>query len=796
MLYNYFITAYRNIIRNRWFSLINVFGLASAMAVAMLIIAMKADQGSYDRFHEKGDRVYRVVSQSMEANVTYATSPSVLEEQLEGKYVELEQTTKIRRAFHHDINVGKGALFTAGFYAENSFFKVFDFKLKHGDLENALSAPYSLILSEGTAEKLGLNDDAFIGSTIEVKDLGTFTLTGILEDQQERSHIYFDVLCSHSTLESLQKQGQFDQRADSWNDLNNSYLYVLLREDANPNNIENALAQISNVQYPDADTRIHFQLQALHNIAGKQLMNNLSIAIPNFVLYALSFLALLILLTACFNYTNLTIAKSIIRGKEIGIRKIIGAKRSHVFTQFLTESVVLALFAFFVAVAFLEFFLLPQIKSLFIFDALNLQLKSTGANYFFFLLFSVLTGLIAGILPALHLSKFQPIKTLASNTSLKIFSKIGWRKALMGLQFVITVLFFITSILLFQQTKHMLYADYGFNQENIININLKGKDFNLLKSELSRESGILDVAGVSMSLGLGGKVTDICKKTEEGEEIVFDKIHVDENFIDLMDIQLVAGRNIQTGDPKDKSQVLINKTAVKRLGYETPEQAIGQELLIYQEEGVVYSNIIGVMEDVYSYLILNKAEPLFMTYEPQQLGVACLKIQNENIPKTITAIESAWTNLFPEESIDYYFYDEQLQLNLAPLSSGVKIFGFLTFLAVLIMSLGLLGLANYTIETRKKEVSIRKILGANLPKIIWTLSKSIMQTLGIALLIALPMAWFLNNLWLQNIAYRISLNVFNIGIGAFLIGGIAFLIIVSQALWMANRNPVEALRNE
>jgi len=796
MLYNYFITAYRNIIRNKWFSLINVFGLASAMAIAMLIIAMKADQGNYDRFHAKGDRIYRVISESTEANATFASCPVLLEEQLNEQYAELEQATKIRRAFHHDINVGKGAIFTSGFYATSSFFNLFDFHLKHGNPITALEAPYSLILSEGTAEKLGINNAVFIGTSIEVKDVGAFTLTGIVKDNHERSHIYFDVLCSYNTFESLQKKDESKQREASWNDLSNAYLYLLLHENTNPQNIETALSEISLEQYPNPDTRIHFQLQALHDIAGKQLMNNLSVAIPDFVLYALSFLALLILLTACFNYTNLTIAKSIIRGKEIGIRKVIGAKRANVFAQFLMESIVLALFAFLFAILFLELFILPQIKSLFIFQALDLQLEHNWINYFFFFVFSVLTGLIAGLLPALHLSKFQPIQTLKSNTALKLFSKIGWRKALMGLQFVITVLFFITSILIFQQTKHMLYADYGFNQENIININLKGKDINLLKSELSRESSNIDVAGVSMGLGLGGKVTDICKKIEEGNEIVFDKIHIDENFIDLLDIQLLAGRNIQIDDPQDKSQVIINKTAVDQLGFETAEQAIGQNLLIYQEEGIVYSNIIGVTEDIYSYLILTKAEPLFMTYEPKQLGIASLKIRDTNIPKTVAAIESAWTDLFPEEAIDYYFYDEQLRLNLAPISSGVKILGFLTFITILIMSLGLLGLANYTVETRRKEISIRKILGADLSKIIWTLSRSMLQTLAIAMLIALPMAWFLNNLWLQNIAYRISLNVFNIGLGAFAIGLLAFLIIVSQSLWVANRNPVEALRNE
>ncbi len=366
----------------------------------------------------------------------------------------------------------------------------------------------------------------------------------------------------------------------------------------------------------------------------------------------------------------------------------------------------------------------------------------------------------------------------------------------MGFQFIVTTFFFITVIVLSKQTKHLLFADYGFNHENIINISLKGQSFLKIKTILEKESAISSIAGSSLALGMGGKVTDICKRTEDGEEIIFDKLHIDENFIDLMDIKLLAGRTIQANDPHDKSQVIITKTAVERLGWESPEQAVGQEMLINQPEGVIRSSIIGVIDDIYNYLILTKAEPLFLTYEPAHIGIASLKIAGDQIPETITKIQRAWASAVPNTSLDYYFYKDELMRNLSPLTSAVKILGFLTFITMLIMSLGLLGLASYAAQTRKKEISIRKILGANHSSIVWTLSKSMLKTLSIAMLLALPLAIYFNSFWLQNIAYRISLNVFNVGLGTLVLAALTLLIVISQAFLFAGRNPAEVLKSD
>lgn len=797
MFYNYLITAYRNIIRSQWFSLINVFGLASSLAIGMVVIAIKKDQQNYDRFHANGNHIYRVISESKEANATFATCPSLLKGELKGKYPELVNSVNLRSAFNHDISLDNKAIFTSGFYTTASFFEIFDFKLKYGNAKTALQNPYTLVLQEETAEKLGVNHPKFIGSNIEVKDIGTFTLTGIVQKNEKRSHIDFDALSSSSTLSSLLNQGHIkNTNYQNWQDQNNNYLYLLLDENANTSKVNQALAQISIGKFPDETVRTYFQLQPLHDIGEQQLVNDLSVAVPNIVLYVLSFLALLILLTACFNYTNLTVAKSLTRGKEVGVRKVMGANRRQVFFQFLVESVVLAVGAFVFATLFFDFILIPQMKSFAGFEALNLRLESDGLSYLAFFIFSVLTGIIAGILPSTYLSSFQPIKTLKSNASTKLFSKVGWRKALMGFQFMITTFFVITAIVLFKQTKHLLYADYGFNQENIINIPLKGENFDKIKTILEQEPAISGIAGSSFAMGLGGKVTDICKATEEGAEIVFDKLHIDENFIDLFEINLLAGRSIQPNDPRDKSQVIINKTAVKRLGWENPTQAIGKEMIINQPEGAISSTIIGVIDNIYNYLILAETEPLFLTYEPAHIGIASIKVSQEQIPATITKIQEAWTSAVPNTPLDYYFYKDELTRNLAPLKNMVSILGFLTFITVLIMSLGLLGLASYVAQTRKKEISIRKVMGANRLNVVWTLSKNMLKTLGIALFIGLPLAIAFNGFWLQYIAYRISLSVFNVGLGALALVSLALIIVTSQGFLMANQNPAEALKSE
>ncbi len=551
MFKNYFTTAYRNIIRNKWFSLINVFGLASSLAICMLIIALKQDQQNYDQFHKNKSNIYRVVSEVQEANATFATCPPPLEAVLRGQYPEIKETTQLKWAFDKDITFNTTTAYATGFYAAPSFFEIFDFELKYGDTNTALQSPFSLILYEDIAEKMNINGPQYIGRSISVKDVGEFTLTGIAKKNTQRTHLTFDVLSSFSTLSSLQKQGKIHTLSDAWQEYNDTYLYLLLEDFASTDKLENALDQISEKHYPDVATRTYFQLQSLGAISGEQLVNSLNVAIPDFVIYALSILALLILLTACFNYTNLTVAKSIVRGKEIGVRKVIGANRRQIFFQFLTESVALALLAFLIAIPFLNKFLIPQIQSLVFFS--EIRMETTWWTYVLFFLTALVVGGIAGILPALHLSNIQPLHTLKNNVSTKIFAKIGWRKALMGLQFLITVLFFITTIIVYKQTNHLLYASYGFEQENIVNIKLKEQDFELLKTELSKEPKIIGVTGVSMMPGLGGRATSILKRYEEDDEIDFDKLYVHEGFIELLDIELLAGRTIQTDDPTDQS---------------------------------------------------------------------------------------------------------------------------------------------------------------------------------------------------------------------------------------------------
>ena len=479
----------------------------------------------------------------------------------------------------------------------------------------------------------------------------------------------------------------------------------------------------------------------------------------------------------------------------MGIRKIIGGRRRSIFFQFLLESVVLSVLALVAAAIFMESFILPQFKKLVIFDALNFKLENDWLTYLFFLLFAVIAGSIAGILPAIYLSGFQPIKVLSNVQSLKVFSRLHWRKLLIVVQFVITILFFITSIILYQQTNYMLHAEYGFEQENILNLTLKNGDLETLKTRLKQNPEVIEVGGVSILPGVGGRVTDLI--LEEGkEDAVFDKLHVDEAFLELLDIKLLAGRNFEKNDPPGKSQVLINKEAVQRMGWGDPERAIGQTLHIGQPEGIIPATVIGVIDNIYSHLIIQKPEPLFLSYEPTQLGIANIKISGKNIPETITFLEKTWSELYPEKSIEYEFYEDRLNQNLSPLTSGVSVIGFLTLITIIIMSLGLLGIASYTVEVRKKEIGIRKVMGADTKRILWTLSRSLVQMIFIAVLIGLPLTWFLNHLWLQNLPERVPLNFMNIGLGAISLLSLAFLIVFSQSYRIAQHDPVEVLRSE
>lgn len=794
MIQNYFKIAYRSLLRNSSFSFINILGLAGGMAVCMFILTLIIDQNNIDTFHTKEDRIQRVVS--LDGSNLYATAPVLVKEELLNTFSGVEKVAAIRRTWSLDIKFGEKSIPFEGLYSTPSFFELFDFDLLIGDEKTSLEQPYSIILKEEIAEKLGVNA-ADIGKAISINGWGDFKLTGILKKPIEKTHLKFDFLISEATMKPLLLAEKGNYKPDSWDDTWSTYVYFLLKENASPKSISAELPVFSKRIYADAERKLEFQLQPLSEVSPSKIVNNeLSMSMPVMLLTFLSALALLVLLTACFNYTNLSVAKSLTRVKEIGIRKVIGARRHSIMLQFMAEAVLTALMAFVLAMLMLELVILPQFSGFFIIEYFDFDSNIAISTYLLFLGFSIVVGVLAGIIPSVYLSAFRPVEVLKTSNSFKVFKRVGIRKVLMVSQLVIAMVFFTTVVVLYQQTTHLLRADYGFDKENLLNISLKGNNFEQVKTILAEHKNITEISGTSIIPGTGSLQTIDLTLPDSSQVVNTCRLDVNETFIQNLDLKLLAGREFVKQDIQGETQLVINKKSVEQMGFETPAEAIGQSVVIQYKDKKTEAQVIGVVDNFVHHFIASKTMPLMLTYQPDKIESANLKIQPQQIPGTLAFIEAKWAELDPIHPIEYRFFDEQLYEQVAIFSDAVKLIGFLAFITILITCMGLLGIANYTVQTREKEIGIRKVLGADLRRVLWTLSKGMIYPILIAIAISLPLVWFINSLWLEEFAYRITLSLSNIGLGMFLLSVLVVAIVVSQSYRVANKNPVKALRTE
>lgn len=802
MLKNYFKTAFRNLFRNKSFSLINILGLAAGMAICMLILAITHDLKSYDRFHDKKDRIYRIISdRTSRSSSSFATSPLTLHREIVGQSAAVEKGLRIKANFGGDARYDENILPISGLFAEATFFDFFDFEILYGDPARALVEPYSVVLTEELAERFGFAGRNPVGESLEVGDLGNFQITGVVRNPPSlKTHMRFESLASFSTVKPLEEQELINPSLEDWAFTDNGFNYLLLHENANPASLEPLFEKLSEDRYASMNNyRLDFRLQKLTQITPAfMLENDISFSLPKVVLYFLGILALIVMLTACFNYTNLSVARALTRAKEVGVRKIVGARRSHLFLQFICEAVLIAVFALVFAWMLLEALVAPQFEHLSLNRFLNLEIKGGWALYIQFLLFSLGIGLVAGFLPAIYLSRFQPARVLKSLTNVKVFAGLGWRKALLMLQFVISLVLIISVTVLYQQTDHMLHADYGFDRENIINLRLQGQDIQTIKAEFGALNEVVSISACSVIPGIGSNQATriaLLDATEEEDRFTH-QIFVDDQFIDNLQLNVLAGKQLE--QTPSNNQVMINQTGARRLGWANPIDAIGEAFVLDGaiDDGGQLVQVVGILEDFPYMGVLRQPESLVLRANSERLLYANLTIQSNDISKTLESIEDKWARLDPVHPVQYSFFDEQVGMAVSAYQDLLKLLGFLAALAIIITCLGLLGISAYSVETRVKEIGIRKVLGASVSRIIWILSKGLFYPLLVAIVVALPVAWYLNSLWLREIAVRISLTAANMSFGILLIALLGAGILVSQSWRIARRNPVEALKYE
>lgn len=806
MYYHYLKTGMRNLLKYKVFSGINVFGLAIAMAVCMLIILMLADQKAYDQFHDKKDRIYRILADQPDYKSPYATTPYPLASTLKTEYQGIEQATQLF-GIAGDLTGNQHTAEVRGYFADAAFFQVFSFGLEKGNPANALAGPQSIVLTHAYAESLFGTEDP-IGKTVEFFDRnslggkpvswGEYTVTGVIDQQYYRSHLKFDVLIAAASRKALQDDHRIGDLTGNWDDHFQCYTYVLLPPGQDQRHLEAALKSLAVRQYHNIPEHKDFMFrgQKLTEITpGILTGNEMFYAVPRVAYYFLGGFAFLIMISACLNYISLATARALTRAREIGVRKVTGAYRRNLVMQFLSESVLTALLALVMAIALLVF-IKPAFKGLWVNRYLDFQLSSSPEVYGAFIVFAILVGITAGLYPALRLSAFRPVQAIKSTEGLRQ-GRWGVKKALNVSQFVISMFFVITSVLVYNQFKHFLAFDYGFKAENIVNVSLQGNDYPKMAAAMRMVPGtstisasdIVPATGASNGIGLR-------KPGSSDEHTKLSIILADENFTTNLGIPLIAGRNLPPEAEGGDRFVIVNEAAIARLGYTHAADAIGKEWEADWNRGTV--QIVGVVKDFSARgpMQEDKIGPLLIRNQPTAFASVQIKIVSAKPMETVARLKAQWERIDPVHSFKYEFYDDQLAAMNQGVFDVVSIMGFLAFLSIVIACLGLLGMVIYTAEQKKKEIGIRRILGAEDLRIAILLSGEFFAILGVAIFIGTPLSYSVNNLWLQKLPNHVNFSwqIITLALSCLLVP--ALITITTQTFRTLRQNPAAVLRSE
>jgi putative ABC transport system permease protein len=799
MIGSYIKTSRRSIVRNKLFSAINIVGLAISMSVGLLLIGLLTDMYSYDRFHAKGDRIYRVITKYIYLNHEdqnyFASSSPMAGREIKETVPGIEDMVVMFGGLGSDVKAGDKTVPLQGLWANESIFNVFTFPLLKGDAASSLKNPYSLVLTEKSAKKLFGNGEA-LGQVVRLFDGEDFTVTAIMKDLSKFSHLQFDMLASISTR-PLREKGNWKQEME-WDNIWQGYTYLLLPENANLENIQNnlnALCTKNDKTVPN--TKIKLALQPLHKIAlGDDLNNSIGPVMSSKEVWMIGILSIIVIFSACFNYTNLSIARALRRAREVGIRKVVGALKKHVFIQFVVEAIIISLLA--LALSFV-FFLLLKPNFLSLQPKMNemLQLDLSLKVVLYFIALAGLVGIIAGFMPALLFSKINTIQVLKNTTSVRLFKHINLRKSLIVLQYTVSLAFIAATLIGFKQYKFLLSFDLGHQTENIFNISLQGnrKKAELLVTELKK---LPEVEAVSQSLlitSVGNYWGTNMKYNDPQDSASIHYNGIDENYIPLHGIKLITGRNFTAlPDSVPESEVIVNEEVLKRfkIGNGDPLKALDEVVTVDK----IKMKIVGVMKDFhYGTAESGKSEVVFRY--AKQGNHLNLKISTTDWLTTLTKIEGAWKKFDDIHPMEGALYTDRIATSYREIQSFIKMIGFLAFLAICIASLGLLGMVIFLTETRLKEISIRKVLGASEGKLIYTLSKGFLILLIISGVIALPATY----LFFEQVAFigmenHIDITLFDMLVGFLSVLLIAMVVIGSQTRKVARANPAEVLKNE
>lgn len=811
MISSYIKTSSRNILRNKLFSSINMIGLAISMSVGLLLISFVHDLLSYDKYNNKGSRIYRITSHAKFTegrSDKFATTSLKAGQLIEESVAGVEETVMMRAEFSGDAKISdkQSSIPLTGLYSSPSIFRIFTWPMLLGDPSTALEKSNSIVLTETSARRLFGNIDA-LGKTIHVDTLD-YTVTGILKDLPFFSHLQFESLVSLNTLETrLATSSTLLQWENVWQ---RNYVYVLLPENSSPSIIQSQLNEICARQNQNSKGAvIDLSLLPLYDIMlGEGLTNSIRPTLPGIMLWIMGGLALMVIMSACFNYTNLSIARFMRRFREVGLRKVIGASASQVRLQFLAEAVFISLIALIISLG-LFMLLRPQLISLAPQLQKMVKLEITITMGLLFMAFAVAVGLIAGFLPALFFAKVSIIHALRNVSSGNSVKGLNFRRALVFIQYTLTLVFITSTAIGYIQYKNILAFNLGFTTENILNISLLGNKPEELIDKLNAMPEVVGVSRSKIVTSVGNAWGGFVKfKDSRDSALVLSNI-VDENYLPLHEYHFMAGQNFITRPIRKEatSEVIVNEKLLRLfdIGKGDPQKAIGEEIKFSSRLDNKPLTIVGVIKDFHYGKLDEDIKPVVFTYltpdtfirPDKQDGLVNVRLQTNSPIETMAKINEVWKSMDPVHPLEARFYQDEIEEAYSELSAMLKVIGFLSFIAISIASLGLLGMVVYTTETRTKEISIRKVLGATAVNLLFLLSRGFLILLASSAIVALPITYyFFEEIVLIRFPFHEPIGALEFFGGFLAVLLIALVMIGSQTMRAVICNPAEVLNNE
>jgi len=798
MLKNYLKIALRNIKDQKGYSFINIVSLAIGLTCCMLILLYIRYEFSYDKYHEHAQHIYRAVREQQGSPVWYNSSEHPLAAALKEDFPEVVKATRVKRNDDYGAVEYNSKLFNEDsiYFADQDFLEIFSFPLVSGDRRSALTEPFCVLITQEMAEKYFGNEEP-VGQILKIKEWYSdkkygYKIKGVLKNIPRNSHFTFDFLLSYNTLYTLKRGGR--DSVEKW-----SYYepktYIRLEPNANSADLEGKFPAFLRKYKGEesASEKLHLQpLTDIHlggNLRFELETNN---DMKNIFLFAA--IAFFIMLIACLNYVNLSVARSTKRAVEVGMRKVVGAHKSQLVRQFLGESMAFSLLAFFISVLTVDL-ALPVFGSLIdrnLISSLFLDLHIL----FTFLGIAVLIGFLSGGYPAIIISSFHPIQILKGTLRIGSKSSAFFRNSLVVVQFVVSIILIICTFVIHNQLSYIRNRNLGFDKEQIVTVYTMDRNLKMNSEILKRElMNNPEIVKVSASLDLPSTIrrTSTARWVEQGEarELELNYTFVDFDFFNVYDIGIAEGRTFSEDFSLDKVQaVVINETAARDLGWKNP---VGRQLTL---QGIEWT-VIGVAKDFHFHSLHREIDPLvFLFYEGRGIDYFSIKVSPTDISKTIGLIEEKWKKFSPEFPFQYAFLDERIDRIYKAEQKLGQSFNIFTFIALSIACLGLIGLASFISEQKRKEISIRKILGADFQSIIVLLGREYMKCIAAAAVIAWPIGYFVMSRWLQNFAYRINLGVWTFVLSAALAMVLALLTVSYQSLKAAFANPADSLRYE